>query len=131
MSKTYPVNPETYVPAIGGTEAEVWAALETVEDPELPINIVDFGLVYDVTIDGTEAEIDLTLTYSGCPAKEMIVRDAERAAAKVDGIDDASVRIVYSPPWSFNRITDSGREDLKEHGMSVPDDPDDLDTDCH
>lgn len=131
MSQTYPVNPETHLPTIEGPEAAVWSALETVEDPELPISIVDLGLVYDVAIDGTTAEIDLTLTYSGCPAKEMIVRDVERAAIDVDGIDDVSVTIVHTPPWSFERITDRGREDLKEHGMSVPDESDDIDADCH
>lgn len=131
MSQTYPVNPETHIQTIEGSKAAVWSALQTVEDPELPISIVDLGLVYDVAIDGETVEIDLTLTYSGCPAKEMIVRDAERAAAGVDGIDDVSVTIVHTPPWSFERITDQGREDLKEHGMSVPDDPDDLDADCH
>lgn len=131
MSQTYPVNPETRIPAAEGTEEAVWAALRTVEDPELPISVVDLGLVYDVSVDGRSVEIDLTLTYSGCPAKEMIIRDVERAVTGVDAIDDASVSVVHSPPWSYERITDRGREDLREHGMAVPDKSQDIDADCH
>lgn len=131
MSQTYPVDPEIHISAAKGTEEAVWSALRAVEDPELPISVVDLGLVYDMSIDGRSADIDLTLTYSGCPAKEMIIRDVERAATGVDGIDDVSVSVVHSPPWSYKRITDRGREDLKEHGMAVPDEPQDIDADCH
>lgn len=131
MSQTYPANPETRITNAEPTEEAVWAALQTVEDPELPISVVDLGLTYDVTVKGSRVEIDLTLTYSGCPAKEMIVQDVKTAVADVDGIDEVSVSVVHSPPWSFERITDRGREDLKEHGLAIPEASQDLDADCH
>lgn len=131
MSQTYPINPETRIPTAKGTESAIWSALRTVEDPELPISVVDLGLVYDVSLDDTQVDIDLTLTYSGCPAREMIINDVRNAVAEVDGVESVSVSIVHSPPWSYERITDRGRRDLKEHGMAVPDETADIDADCH
>lgn len=114
-----------------GTERAVWEALDTVEDPELPVSIVDLGLIYDVSVDGGHATVELTLTYSGCPGREIIVSDAERAVKDVEGVDDVDVRIVYSPPWSIDRITPEGRERLNEWGLAVPGDGDQPDPDCH
>lgn len=130
-SQSYPVDPEARIANAGPTEGAVWSALRTVEDPELPVSVVDLGLVYDVAVDGDRVAVDLTLTYSGCPAKEMILRDVEAAVAAVQGIDEVSVSVVHSPPWSYERITDRGRADLREHGIAVPDASRDLDADCH
>lgn len=112
-------------------ERAVWTALRTVEDPELPVSIVDLGLVYDVAIQDGAAEIDLTLTYSGCPGQEMIVNDAAAAVQAVDGIDDATVTVVYSPQWSVDRITEHGRQKLGEFGLAIPGDTAQTDPDCH
>lgn len=119
------------IDAAEGTERAAWAALRTVEDPELPVSIVDLGLVYDLTVTDGRAEIDLTLTYSGCPARDLIVDDSRSAVRRVEGIDDAAVRLVYSPPWGFDRITPAGRAKLNEHGLAVPGDDGGPDPSCH
>jgi metal-sulfur cluster biosynthetic enzyme len=110
------------VPATGegatGLEREVWAALYEVEDPEMPISVVDLGLIYGLEIEDSEATIDMTLTYSGCPARELILEDVERAAESVDGIDAADVRLVWSPDWSMDLVTEQGKDALRDFGMS-------------
>lgn len=115
------------VPATGegaeGVERVVWSALYGVEDPEMPISVVDLGLVYGVRVldgpEGTHAAVDVTLTYTGCPAREMLLDEIEAAAAGADGVDSASVELVWSPPWSIEMVTDRGKEDLREFGLSV------------
>jgi phenylacetate-CoA oxygenase PaaJ subunit len=114
-----------------GTEEDVWNALESVEDPELPVSVVDLGLIYEVSVDDGRAAIDLTVTYSGCPGRDMIVSDVEQAVRDVDGIETVDVTIVYSPPWSVDCITDRGREQLSEFGLAVPGDESRTDPDCH
>ena len=116
-------DPVDDLPATGegatGIEAEVWDALYEVEDPEMPISIVDLGLIYGVEVDGTTANIDMTLTYTGCPAREMLRGDIERAVAAVEGIDDVDLQLVFSPEWTIEMVTESGKDDLREFGLSV------------
>lgn len=102
-----------------GAEAEVWDALREVEDPEMPVSIVDLGLIYDVTVAGDEAEVEMTLTYTGCPAKDMLTNDVRCAALTASGVRDASVSVQYSPPWSVEMVTDDGKDQLREFGLSV------------
>jgi len=110
------------VPATGedadGLEREVWTALYDVEDPEMPISVVDLGLIYGLELDDGSVTIDMTLTYSGCPARELILDDVEQAAESVDGVDDAEVRLVWSPDWSIDLVTEQGKEALREFGLS-------------
>ena len=110
------------VPATGedatGLDREVWAALYDVEDPEMPVSIVDLGLIYGLERDGSDVTIDMTLTYSGCPARELILEDVEQAAESVDGIDNAEVRLVWSPDWSMDLVTEQGKEALRDFGLS-------------
>lgn len=103
-----------------GVERRVWSALREVEDPELPVSLVDLGVIYDVRVDGASAEVDLTLTYSGCPARDFIIEDVRRATRAVDGVETADVSVVYTPQWTHDRITERGREALSEHGVTVP-----------
>lgn len=114
---------DSSVPATGddatGAEANVWEQLYRVEDPEMPISIVDLGLIYGVEVDDGTAIVDMTLTYTGCPARDMLLGDVETAAAAADGIDDASVRLVWSPDWTVDMITKRGEEKLQEFGLSV------------
>jgi metal-sulfur cluster biosynthetic enzyme len=102
-----------------GQEAEVWDALREVEDPEMPVSIVDLGLIYDVTVEGDEADVEMTLTYTGCPAKDMLTNDVRCAALTASSVQDASVLVRYSPPWSVDMVTDAGKEQLREFGLSV------------
>ncbi|WP_254543026.1 1,2-phenylacetyl-CoA epoxidase subunit PaaD [Halomarina pelagica] len=107
-----------------GLEREVWDALYAVEDPEMPVSVVDLGLIYGVEIEerpdeGARVTVRFTLTYTGCPAREMLLADVEAAAASPEGVADAEVELVWSPPWSVEMVTDAGREDLREFGVSV------------
>jgi metal-sulfur cluster biosynthetic enzyme len=117
-------SPEDY-PKTGvgaeGVDAEIWEALREVEDPEMPVSIVDLGLIYGVDVDedaGT-VEILMTLTYSGCPARDMLLNDVKCAAETVPEIIEADVRLKYSPEWNVNMVTEQGREALRDFGLSV------------
>lgn len=103
-----------------GAEADVWAALREVEDPEMPVSVVDLGLIYDVAVaDDGHCTVEMTLTYTGCPAKDMITNDVRCAAETAPGVRGAEVRIRYTPEWNVNMVTPAGREDLREFGLSV------------
>jgi metal-sulfur cluster biosynthetic enzyme len=91
-------------------EAFVMEALKEVIDPELGINVVDLGLIYDVDIAGPNVGITMTLTTPGCPLHESIgaaVREA--LATYIPGIGDVAVALVWDPPWEPDRISDEGR----------------------
>jgi metal-sulfur cluster biosynthetic enzyme len=106
-----------------GIERDVWDAVADVEDPEMPVSVVELGLVYGVDVaetdGGTEATVRMTLTYTGCPAREMLTGDVREAAASVDGVDAARVELVWSPPWTLSMVTETGKESLREFGVSV------------
>ena len=114
---------ERDLPATGnsaeGVEARVWEALRGVEDPEMPVSVVDLGLIYDVTVDDDVATVEMTLTYTGCPARSMLTSEIEGAAASPEGVDAASVRLVWSPEWTLEMVTESGRESLRDFGVSI------------
>jgi len=94
--------------------------LYEVEDPEMPVSIVDLGLIYGVVVyDDGVAHVDMTLTYSGCPARDMLEREVESAVAAVDGVEEVDVQIVWSPGWSIEMVTEQGKADLREFGLSV------------
>ncbi|MDQ6659311.1 MAG: metal-sulfur cluster assembly factor [Actinomycetota bacterium] len=107
----------------GGSAAavdDVLEALRDVVDPELGINIVDLGLVYDVVIDSANtATLDMTLTSAACPLTDMI-EDQVRAALTGDGlVEDFRINWVWMPPWDLTRITDDGRDQLRALGFSI------------
>lgn len=99
------------------TARAVWDALGTVIDPEYPLSLVDLGMVYGVHVEDRTAHIDLTFTTIGCPAIDMILEDVETAVRAVDAVDDVEVHIVWSPPWTKERITERGRRVLKLYGV--------------
>jgi metal-sulfur cluster biosynthetic enzyme len=86
------------------TVDEVRAALRRVKDPELNLNIVDLGLVYDIGVDGRAVKVDMSLTSPGCPSGPEIMRDAENQVKNVPGVTDASINLVWSPIWTPDRI---------------------------
>ena len=79
-------------------------ALRRVKDPELNLNILDLGLVYDIRVEGTTVAIDMSLTSPGCPSGPEIMTDAERHLRAIPGVTDVSVNLVWSPFWSPERI---------------------------
>ena len=116
------------LPAIGegatGVEADVWEALYGVEDPEMPVSIVDLGLLYGVEVTesdegGATVEVLMTLTYSGCPARDMLTDEVRESVAAVDGVANADLRLVWSPEWTVDMVTEQGKDDLREFGLSV------------
>ena len=100
-------------------EAAVWEGLYEVEDPEMPISVVDLGLIYDVTVEDGVATVTMTLTYTGCPARDYLQADVRQAAARAEGIDEAEVELVWSPEWNLEMVTEAGKADLREFGVSV------------
>ena len=100
--------------------ATVDAALTTVADPEIPtLNIVELGMIADVHVDADAVTVDMTPTFAGCPALDVIKRDIVRAVTET-GEANVSVNIVYDPPWTSDRITEEGRRKLKEFGLAPP-----------
>ncbi len=79
-------------------------ALRQVKDPELDLNIIDLGLVYDVEIDEGEVRVTMTLTSPGCPAGPMITNDVYRVLRALDGVKDVNIDIVWEPYWTPERI---------------------------
>ena len=91
------------------TKDDVLEALKDVYDPEIPVNIVDLGLVYDCEVDGGDVRMKMTLTFAGCGMGPYIAQQAEWRIAEIDGVEDVDVEIVFDPPWSPDLITDEGK----------------------
>jgi metal-sulfur cluster biosynthetic enzyme len=87
-------------------------ALRTVEDPELHVNVVDLGLVYTVQTHDDQIDVEMTLTSPACPAGPEILRNAVSALEKLEGVAKANVKLVMSPPWTPERMSDDARDQL-------------------
>ena len=95
------------------TKEDVLEKLRQCFDPEIPhVNIVDLGLIYDVRVDGSKVEVDMTLTARGCPMSQPMAMDAQAKIKEMDGVEDVTVNIVWDPPWTPERITEAGRKAL-------------------
>ena len=97
-------DPSTPQTQTGPTADAVWQVLRKVKDPELDLNIVDLGLVYDVEIQDGHVQVNMTLTSPGCPAGPMITNDVYREVRALDGVRDVDVEIVWEPYWTPERI---------------------------
>ena len=92
---------------------EVILALKTVFDPEIPVNIYDLGLIYDVKInEDNEVHIDMTLTSPGCPVAQTFPGTVENAVNQVEGVKDCTVELVWEPPWTQERMSEAARLEL-------------------
>jgi len=97
---------------------EVVRALRRVHDPEIPVNIHDLGLVYDVAVDDDgRVSITMTLTAPNCPVAEDIVNDVRRAAESADGVTEAVVTLVFEPAWTTAKMSDAARLELLAMGV--------------
>lgn len=94
------------------TQEELLGALRTVIDPELMVNIVDLGLVYDVKQEESQALMEMTLTSPSCPAGPQIVQQAKTALESLDDVDVAEITLTMTPPWSPERMTEDARDQL-------------------
>jgi probable FeS assembly SUF system protein SufT len=116
LGKTATATP-TPSPEGGDLEQHVWEQLRTCYDPEIPVNIVDLGLVYDLRVtpepDGkSHVEVKMTLTAQGCGMGTSIAADARRKLLDLPGVADADVQLVWDPPWTPQMISPEGRERL-------------------
>ncbi len=84
-------------------------ALRKVYDPEIPVNLVDLGLIYDTSIENGKVEITMTLTATACPMHTVISQNVKKAVEKLDGVNEAVVKIVWEPRWSPEMISPEGR----------------------
>jgi metal-sulfur cluster biosynthetic enzyme len=91
------------------TREDVIEALHGVEDPELGMDIVELGLLYDVELEGSKAKITHSLTSMGCPAGPMIEEGIRDAAAAVPGIEQVDIELVWDPPWTPERMSDDAK----------------------
>jgi metal-sulfur cluster biosynthetic enzyme len=103
------------------TREEVLEALKECYDPEIPINIVDLGLVYGVEVDNDTGVVDveMTLTSVGCPMAEEVIAQVEEEAGKLDGVKDVRVELVWYPLWSPEMASDDGKGQLAIMGIPV------------
>ena len=98
---------------------ELLEELESVHDPEIPVNIVDLGLIYETEFDGDHVDIEMTLTSMGCPTADSIVREVELTSEQVDGIESADVELVWQPPWTPEKVSDGGKAQLSAMGINI------------
>jgi metal-sulfur cluster biosynthetic enzyme len=88
---------------------EVVEILRQVEDPELGMDIVDLGLLYDVEVEDSTAKITYSLTSMGCPAGPLIAQDIDSAARQVEGIEQVELELTFDPPWTPDRMSDDAK----------------------
>jgi metal-sulfur cluster biosynthetic enzyme len=96
-------------PAASTTEAppsadQVKLALRKVKDPELNLNVVDLGLIYEISVDGGDVQVDMTLTSPGCPAGPQIMGDVERVLKALPGVTNVAINLVWQPFWTPDKI---------------------------
>jgi metal-sulfur cluster biosynthetic enzyme len=96
----------------GAIEAEAWDRLHAVHDPEIGINLVDLGLIYDLTSDHGKVHVIMTLTTLGCPMSDSMPPSVRRVMELIPGVTDVAVDLVWDPPWNPDRITDEAKSEL-------------------
>ena len=94
------------------TEQQVWDQLRNCYDPEIPLNIVDLGLIYDVALEGSRVDVKMTLTAPGCHLGGQIAGDVQSKLLALDQVEEANVELVWDPPWHQSMISVEGRRKL-------------------
>jgi metal-sulfur cluster biosynthetic enzyme len=94
-------------------------ALRDVQDPEMPVSVVDLGIIYGVRDEDGVVSVDLTFTAMGCPASEFILEDVRERLLREPGVRQVIVNVVWDPPWTAARMTPAGREALEMWGVAV------------
>ena len=93
------------------TEA-IYESLKSVFDPEIPVNVVDLGLIYDVQVTKGDVYVQMTLTFPGCGMGPFIAQQAEWAIQDIEGVEDVEIELVFDPPWSPDLISEEARSQL-------------------
>ena len=94
------------------TEEDVRNALRKVYDPEIGLDIVSLGLIYDIKVDGGKVHVKMTLTVPGCPLMNMLLSHAKRAVSDLEGVEDVNIELTFDPPWTPDRIDPEVRKML-------------------
>ena len=89
---------------------DIKEALRDVYDPEIPVNVYDLGLIYDIRLNGGEVYVQMTLTAPGCGMGPYIAQNAEWRIAEIEGVEDVEVDMVFDPPWNPEMITEDGKK---------------------
>ena len=97
----------------------LWAALAEVQDPEMPVNLVDLGVIYGIAERDGVVDVDLTFTAMGCPASDFILEDVRDRLLREEGVSEVRVNVVWDPPWTSARLTQAGRDALEAWGLAV------------
>ncbi|MDR5696918.1 MAG: iron-sulfur cluster assembly protein [Armatimonadota bacterium] len=101
------------------TREEIIQTLKTCYDPEIPVNIWDLGLIYDLGQDDGQVAIKMTLTALGCPVGPMLAEEIKSKVGRLKGVTGVDVEIVFTPPWTPERLTEEGRLVLQSMGYPV------------
>ncbi len=92
------------------TKEDVLEARHDVFDPEIPVNVVDLGLIYGVEVDDGNVDVTMTLTFAGCGMGPYIAQQAEWRIAEMEGVEDVNVELTFDPPWTPDQITEDGKK---------------------
>lgn len=101
------------------TPEKVKEVLKSVYDPEIPVNIVDLGLIYGLEIQDGKVKVVMTLTAPGCPVWPMIEAEVKNRLLTLEGVEEVEVQFVWDPPWNLSMISEEGRAILRSLGFNV------------
>jgi len=107
------------VPERDAATERLWGALEEVMDPEVPVSLVDLGLIYDVRLADGAVQVDISFTATACPAMGFIQEDIRERLLSEPGVESVDTNIVWEPPWTPDRISETGRRQLASFGISL------------
>mgnify|MGYP005655025995 CR=1 FL=1 len=91
---------------------KIIAEIKKIYDPELPVNIYELGLIYDVKVDDNKVKIKMTLTTPNCPVAESLPKEVKEGAMQVEGIDDVDLELVWDPPWNKDMMSEAAKLEL-------------------
>tara|TARA_B100001121_G_C18128833_1_gene362413 strand:- start:179 stop:475 length:297 start_codon:yes stop_codon:yes gene_type:complete len=93
-------------------KSKIIEEIRKIYDPELPVNIYELGLIYEIKIEGQKAKIKMTLTTPNCPVAESLPKEVKEGVMQVEGIDDVDLQLVWDPPWSKDMMSDAAKLEL-------------------
>ena len=91
---------------------KIVSEIKKIYDPEIPVNIYDLGLIYDIQVNDKKAKIKMTLTTPNCPVAESLPKEVKEGAMQVDGIEDADVQLVWDPPWNKDMMSEAAKLEM-------------------
>lgn len=100
-------------------ERALWDAIDEIQDPHIPVSLVEMGMVYDVTAGDSAVSVEMTYPCLGCPAYDMIQNDVRSRLLSVDGVNDVAIDVVWEPAWSKRRLSATVREKIRAAGTDV------------